>query len=262
MNQGMIMLPKKVTSTFFYFFAVSSALSCAHAYADQWQFKVEPYLMATAIDGDSSIGTLEAPLEIDFDTILNNLDSAFMLRFEAFHESNWGVITDWGYMDLKRSFSIPKDGFLSARVRQGVLEVSLAYKHSSPSAGSWVNYVGLRRWDNTYQFDLDTALLPQTSLVDRDEDWVDVILGFSYNKEFAQKWHFNTAADVGGFGLSAKLTSSLKLGVVYDLTENWDMSFQYKATYVDYDTGDNGSSNYFSYDTITHGPLMSASYTF
>ncbi|MEO2279155.1 hypothetical protein [Pseudoalteromonas pernae] len=253
---------KKFNSAFCYLAIAASSVACMNAHANQWEFKVEPYLMATSIDGDSAIGTLEAPLTVDFGTILDNLDSAFMVRFEAFHGSNWGVITDWGYMDLKKSLDVPRDGVLSARVRQGVLEVSLAYKHHSKSVGNWVNYVGLRRWDNTYQFDVDTAMFAQTRVVDRDEDWVDIILGFSYNREFAEKWHFNTAADIGGFGLSAKMTSSLKLGVVYDLTENWDMSFQYKATYVDYDTGDRGSSNYFSYDSITHGPLMSASYKF
>lgn len=234
----------------------------SHSYAEQWQFKVEPYLMVTSIDGDSTIGTVDAPLAVDFDTILNNLDSAFMLRFEAFHQSNWGVMADWAYMDLSKSHQQAKLGVLNARVRQGVLEVAVAYKQSSPSMGEWINYVGLRRWDNTYQFKLDPNNFPQTSLVDRDEDWVDIILGFKIDKPINSNWLFSSSGDVGGFGLAAKLTGSLKLGVSYHLNEEWDVSLLYKGTYVDYNTGDEGDSNYFSYKTMTHGPILSASYQF
>lgn len=234
----------------------------SHALAEEWQFKIEPYLMFTSIDGDATIGTIDAPLAVDFNTILDNLDSGLMLRFEAFHQSNWGIMVDWAYMDLSKSHETPRGGIVDAGVRQAVLEVSAAYKQYSPSVGHWTNYVGIRRWDNTYELGLTPGFLPQTASVDRDQDWVDIILGFSMDKQFSEQWHFTSAADVGGFGLAAKLTGSVKLGISYDLTKNWDLSMQYKGTYVDYHDGDKGSKEYFSYDTITHGPIFSASYSF
>lgn len=231
-------------------------------YADEWQFSVEPYLMATAIDGSSAIGTIEAPLEVEFDTILNNLDSAFMLHFEGYHQSNWGFIADWGYMDLSKSHNAPKLGVLSARVRQAVLELSVAYRFSSPSMGDWVNYVGIRRWDNTYEFDLDPNFMSQVSVVDRDEDWIDLIFGFHLNKQLSEHWQLTTAGDLGGFNLNAKLTGSFKLGAVYQINPHWDLGMSYKTTYVDYQTGQRGNKNFFSYDTFTHGPQISVSYQF
>ncbi|MCQ8878332.1 hypothetical protein NQT69_10010 [Pseudoalteromonas shioyasakiensis] len=232
------------------------------AYAESWDFKIEPYLMFTSIDGDTSIGTVDTPLAVDFDTILNNLDSGFMLRGEAFNQSNWGLLFDWAYMDLSKSKSQPVLGVLDARVRQGVLEVAVAHKQSSPSVGNWVNYIGLRRWDNTYQFTLEPNRLPSSSIIDRDEDWIDIILGYKIDRQFAENWLFTSSGDIGGFGLAAKLTGSLKLGVSYKFSEHWDVSALYKGTYVDYSTGDKADKSHFEYKTITHGPIISASYQF
>lgn len=241
-------------------------LACAfssYSYAQQWQFKVEPYLLLTSIDGNSTIGTVDAPLAVDFDTILNNFDSAFMLRFAAFHQSNWAVMADWGYIDRSKSHQQARLGVLNAQVRQDVLQVALAYKQSSPSVGEWINYLGLRRWDNSYQFNIETNHFPQTSFVDRDEDWVDIILGFKIDKSITNNWLLSSSGDIGGFGLATtKLTGSLKVGVSYHLSDEWDVSLLYKGTYVDYDTGDEADSSYFNYQTITHGPIISASYQF
>ncbi len=245
-----------------YLLTTISCFVSSYAHSESWDLKIEPYLMFTNIDGDSTIGTVDTPLEVNFDTILNNLDSGFMLRGEAFHESNWGLMFDWAFMDLSKSLSQPALGVLDARVRQGVLEVSVAYKQSSPSLGEWINYVGLRRWDNSYEFNLEPNRLPSTSLVDRDEDWVDLILGFKVDKQLADNWLFTSSGDIGGFGLSAKLTASLKLGVSYKFSDHWDVSALYKGTYVNYHTGDEDDKSYFEYKTITHGPIISASYQF
>ncbi|MFY8325048.1 hypothetical protein [Pseudoalteromonas sp. ZZD1] len=119
-----------------YLLTTASILVSTNAYSKSWDFKIEPYVMFTSIDGDSRFGTVDTPLAVDFDTILNNLDSGFMLRGEAFNQNNWGVIFDWAYMDLSKSKSQPVLGVLDARVRQGVLEVAVAYKQSSPSIGN------------------------------------------------------------------------------------------------------------------------------
>lgn len=64
-------------------FAIVCVFS-SFSYADQWQYKIEPYLMLTSIDGDSSIGTVDAPLAVDFDTILNNLDAPLCSALKLF----------------------------------------------------------------------------------------------------------------------------------------------------------------------------------
>jgi hypothetical protein len=89
-------------------------------YAKDWSFEVEPYLMATNIVGDASIGRVSgAPIDVDFKTILDNLDMAAMLHFEAHHKSGWGLAMDYAFMDLGQKKSSSRDGFIKVGLRQG-----------------------------------------------------------------------------------------------------------------------------------------------
>jgi hypothetical protein len=67
---------------------------------------------------------------------------------------------------------------------------------------------------------------------------------------------------VGGFGLEADFTASISGGFRYKLTEALLLDMLYKATWVDYESGTKGEPGYFSYDTVTHGPLLGLIYKF
>jgi hypothetical protein len=55
--------------------------------------------MATKIQGDASIGrVVGTPVDVDFSTILDNLDMAAMVHFEAHHKSGWGMVIDYVFM--------------------------------------------------------------------------------------------------------------------------------------------------------------------
>jgi hypothetical protein len=58
---------------------------------DNWQFAIEPYLMATSIEGDASIGRATGvDVDVRFSDILETLEAAFMISAEAYHKSGWG----------------------------------------------------------------------------------------------------------------------------------------------------------------------------
>ncbi|MBA1421544.1 MAG: hypothetical protein FAF03_12135 [Epsilonproteobacteria bacterium] len=64
-----------------------------------WAFELEPYLMITNIDGNAKFGRLPTTsLNVDFSTILDNLDMAGMVHAEAHHKSGWGTLDGlWVY---------------------------------------------------------------------------------------------------------------------------------------------------------------------
>lgn len=62
------------------------------------------------------------PIDVGFDSILENFDLAAMVHFEAFRDNQWGIIIDYGFMDLGSKLSNSRGGILDADVRQGVLE--------------------------------------------------------------------------------------------------------------------------------------------
>jgi hypothetical protein len=104
-----------------------------------WAFEFEPYMMISNIEGDSKIGIAPATeLDVDFGTILDNLDMAFMGHFEAHHQSGWGLWIDYGFMDLSNDID-PLDRITSLQVRQGVLEVMGLYRQNM-SLGRWCNW--------------------------------------------------------------------------------------------------------------------------
>ena len=67
---------------------ISMGLASGQAAAENpggWEYAVAPmYLWGKNIDGISSIAGMDAPLDLDFkDDILENLDTAFAIHFEA-----------------------------------------------------------------------------------------------------------------------------------------------------------------------------------
>ena len=79
-------------------------LSCATgAFAEDktWDISIEPYLSAASIKGDAGMGRVSGtPIDVDFSTILENLKMAAMVHFEAQHRDGWGIVLDYGFMDL------------------------------------------------------------------------------------------------------------------------------------------------------------------
>jgi hypothetical protein len=236
--------------------------SVAGQAADNWSYKLEPYITAVSIEGDASVGPVNgAAVSVDFDNILENLDIGGMIHFEAHHNNGWGVILDYGFMDLSADISGPRDGIADARLRQGVLEAFLTRQWQQGNATVDV-FTGVRWWDNDIELELDFPLLPVSPSVDVEADWVDFVVGARWVQPINDRWQLSAKGDVGGFGLESDFTASVLLGAQFSMTENWDLDLQYKATWVDVEIGSSGDVDYFAYDTVTHGPLVGVIYHF
>jgi len=244
-------------------FAVFFSSFSFSVYADTWTFELEPYIMGTSIVGDASIGRVSgAPVDVDFKTILDNLDMAAMVHFEAHHKSGWGLAMDYGFMDLSQKHTNNRDGFLKVGLRQGVLETLGLYRVKY--GRSTLDYfAGVRWWDNDMSLSLDPAITSGSTEIKVKEDWVDVVAGIRWNRQINRQWNFITRADVGGFGLSADFTSTLEAGVTYKISKLMTLDMKYKASWVDYENKGNESEvGHFVYDTITHGPILGLNFTF
>jgi hypothetical protein len=104
---------RKMSKNFFWLLALP-VLACTTSQAqaaENWDFVVEPYLVATSIEGDAAIGRVgDIDVDVDFNTILDDLDIGGMIHAEAIHNSGWGVLVDYALMDLKRDSSTPGVG--------------------------------------------------------------------------------------------------------------------------------------------------------
>ena len=103
-------------------FITGTVLMSTQTLADEWEYQLEPYVMITSIKGDASVGRITgAEVDVDFNTILDNLESAAMLHFEAHHDSGWGLAFDYGYMDLGGKVRNDNGSSVNVEVHQGVL---------------------------------------------------------------------------------------------------------------------------------------------
>ena len=63
-----------------------------HDQSNGWQFSVAPYLWAISMNGNVTVRGLEAEVDASFNDILDELNFAFMMQYEA-RKGHWGL---WG----------------------------------------------------------------------------------------------------------------------------------------------------------------------
>ena len=220
--------------------------------AEDWEFVIAPYALIPSIDGDTSVGRVEGvDIDVGPDDILNNLDLGGMLQLEAHHASGFGMIIAYNFMDLGGDATAPSGQVnLKADIYQGIFEGYGVYRVDSGS-GPLDFYGGVRWWD------MDVELKANgTKIVENKPDWVDPVIGVRWNPAISKNWNMILKADVGGFGVSSDFTWNMQGGFSWDATDYLTLVVQYRALSVDYSTGTTGTPNRFTYDTITHGPLI------
>jgi hypothetical protein len=232
------------------------AMAVNVAHADSWDFMIEPYLLASSIDGEADVGRVTGvPVEVDFEKILETLSMGAMVHFEAHNENGWGFIVDYGFMDLEDDISTPRGGVIATEVSQGVAE-ALVVRRTDAGNGSLDFLAGLRWWDNDVKATFDPAILPGSASTDLDEDWFDVVVGVRYTAPLTGKLDFSVRADVGGAGVESEFTWNLSATGIYSINDTAAIEFGYKGLFVDYEDGSRGSPERFAYRTTTHGPVI------
>ncbi len=112
---------------------------------DKWDFIIAPYALLPNITGDASIGRLEgADIDVGTTDILNTLELGGMIQFEALHESGYGAVVAYNFMDPSGE-AIGPDGqnTLGADIYQGIFEGFGAYRLQLAN-GSLDFYGGIR----------------------------------------------------------------------------------------------------------------------
>lgn len=225
-------------------------------HAQDWSFQVEPYLLASSIEGDAGVGRVTGvEVDVDFSRILETLSLGAMLHVEAHHQNGWGVILDYGFMNLEDDISSARGGTFKAEVDQGVFE-ALAVKRLQRDNSTLDILFGIRWWDNDIDAVVDPALLPGSVRAKVDEDWVDPVVGLRWLAPISEAWSISLRGDVGGFGVESDFSWQLAASAFYRFNDTAALELGYKALDVDFESGSRGSRDYFAYDTTTHGPVV------
>ena len=230
--------------------------------SSSWAFSVEAYMLASSIEGDASIGrVVGVNVNVGFDDILASLEIGAMAHFEAIKDDRWGIVLDYGFMDLGGKVAVARNGVLEADVRQGVLE-AFVLRRFAKGPNALDVYAGVRWWDNDLGVTLNLAPLPGTRSFKVQEDWVDPVIGSRWHHPMGDKWKLVLRGDAGGFGVGSDLTSVLGVSAFYDFKSSLMLEVGYRALWVDYEDGNRRTPGYFAYNTVTHGPLVGLVFEF
>lgn len=241
--------------------AICNAQAVDAAEEDSWSFELAPFLFAAGMEGTTGIRGVEAEVDLDFDTILENLDSAFLARFEA-RRGPWGMSIEGISFNLGgekvRTWSGPlgnaNTAALDWRATEKVYQATLFYEvlHGEQKLDV---LIGARYTVLDTRLDLTLAtgapLLPDGArTVSQDESWTDPVIGVRLRASLSETWHAVVLADVGGFGAGSDLTYQMYGAIGWRFARHWSAELGYRYVYQDYQKDD------FRWDIATSGPQL------
>jgi hypothetical protein len=239
--------------------------AAAQTPADRWTFSVMPYLWLPSVDGKINYGPPpanggSANVNIDTDTILDNLDFAFMINGEA-RNGRWLIGTDVIYLDFGNIDSTVKsvDFNLGPRGRINVSAGVNTGTQSKLTGWLWTlvgGYAAVQgpRWNldviggfrylnldarTSWQLDATltatdpigggTATFARSGSVEKtDNAWAGIVGAKGRAKLGETPWFVNYYADIGG--ASSLFTWQGAAGIGYSF--KWgDILFDYRYLY-------------------------------
>lgn len=235
---------------------------------DGWALTVAPYLWAAGLEGDVTLGGVDADVDQDFDDILDDLVFGAMMLVDA-RNDRFGVAVNGFYVRTDADSEVgPLDidattdsAALQAAAYYRVLELGPGHGEGvtlgiEPYAGARLTYV---RAELQGDLELDALGVGIDREADRSETWVDPIVGSRAVLDLTDRWSLRLAGDVGGFGAGSDFTWAAQGLLDYRLPlGRFDtvLGVGYQALSWDYDDGD------FEWDVTQQGPVIGAAIRF
>jgi hypothetical protein len=224
--------------------------------ARKWEYRLTPYLWTAGLDGTLGAGGRTADVDLSFSDIIEDLDFAAMLTFEA-RRGPRVFLLDTTYTDTSDDAETPGPLFSGGDFtsKQLMVDLEVGQRVSQSPKLSVDALVGLRYWNVKNELDLEAGTAPAVE-VRSSKSWLDPVLGALARASLSPKWNASLKFDIGGFGIASDFTWQFFAGFNYALSQKGSLVFGYRYLDVDYD--DDG----FVYDVATHGPLLGYQFKF
>jgi hypothetical protein len=224
-----------------------------------WEFHLIPYAWLIAMDTKATVHNYTAESKINFSDILQNINLAGQLHFEA-QKGKWGFFIDPTYLKLSQSGTLKDGRDVKMQVEQWLVEFGGTYqleKWSLEEKGKRSITVdalgGGRFWYLSANLDTSSTINPS-----KTTQWVDPFIGASLKADITERLLFNIRGDVGGFSVGSDFSWNA-LGVFgYRFTKDITGLLGYRALYVDYKAG----TSSIRYNITIHGPIMALAFSF
>ena len=215
--------------------------------AQQWDWKLTPYLWAAGIDGSASIGPITADASVSFSDVVDILRGGALVRLEA-QKDKHGIYGDLLYLRLKDEEA--KDtigGSLELKLDAFIAEGAYFYRINE----TYALEAGARYWD--FETTFRPELLPA---IERSSDFVDAFIGFRAEFDVNANWDLLFRGNVGGGG--SDFAAGLQIDFRRRFANGNTLDMGYRALDIDYEDGEGLSA--VGLDLSMHG--LAIGYTF
>ena len=236
-------------------FSVGSSLPST---ADEWSFRLAPYVWLTGLEGDVATlpGAPKASVSFSFRELVEKIDFAAFVAGEA-RNGDFFLRSEFSFASLSQDATTPGTAFstadLRARTIQGALLAGWSFYEDDTIRADV--FAGARLWNVNTRLKLRPGLQPGR-IVESNETFVDPVIGLSGKVRVAPDWTLAASASVGGIAFGADVEYGLTLAAFWDAGENWGVAAGYRYLAVDYEKGA------FVFDVAQHGPYLGVFFDF
>jgi hypothetical protein len=228
-----------------------------------WGFKVEPYLMLPAMNGQVGVGNLPAAdLNASVSDIFSKLKFGAMLNVEA-SNPKWTIGVDFLYMNLEQDLkasNLINSGKVNAK--QMGLEV-----YGMRKLNPWLEIGAGALWNSlSVEMDIVQNQVGGSTISrsgEQTKSWVDPMIMARVKTPGAntpKKLYGVLKGDIGGFGVGSDFAWQLQVSGGYRFSRLFDMSIGYRFIGLDYTDESDGKA--FVYDVVTSGLMIRLGFVF
>lgn len=177
------------------------------AFSSPWVIDVSPYMWATSVKGDVSLGNRTAHISESFLDLLKILDFGGMLWLDA-HNDRLGFFYN-GYYSKLSTNKVALDTLVTAASQLVISSAGASYRFSgAPESPFFVEpYIGAR-----YTATRSSVSASQFGTAGLKEDWTDAIIGSRFNYTLSTASNIEGAADYGQASRSSSYNVMLLAG--------------------------------------------------
>lgn len=209
--------------------SLAALAATSNAFAQEWDWKVAPYLWAAGIDGDVALGPIARDVDVEFSDLLHVLAGAALVHVEGSNGED-SVFSDLVWMSLEPEDEVATIGGVTEATFDTLI-LELGYARELTNIGL---ELGVRYWD--FELELDPALL---AAVKRDDSWVDGFIGIRRNHSLGDRWSSTTSFDIGAGGSDFTWAFDLVYALEFDSGNRFAIGL--KLLDIDYESGSGAS---------------------
>ena len=225
--------------------------------SDSWEWRVIPYLWGLNMDGDMSIGPIDADIDVSFSDILSDMDIGGSLSGH-FSKGAHGFHSDYTYLRLKPDANeLPSPPFaegsrIEPKVTANVFEAGYNWHFTDAQA----LIIGAR------YISLEMRMKPvltgpapiEPDPLSAGPDWVDYFIGLQSRHRLGDKWGLNFVGTIGAGDSDTPWTLQATFDRRFSNDNALHMGFRVWG--LDYSDNDNNLEAYASLDVTMYGFLI------